>query len=676
MHIIMRNIQKTGLFIFIAGLLVFIGSLSLSNFRLTAEIIDDRIGATTKATYLKKAAETLHITDREYRSKFGFIRDLKISFNKANDLLLADYGFTREDVDRIMAHITTPGVYSEEAVAAAFGNGSIDISRQEKFRGSTSWMASQTYHNNAALRKAMEQKLPDLNQEVLQGVGFQGYALSEYTFKITKSASEGILTDHLRAIFILSFLGTILGALLFIVPQFKEGPPGIKNNGIFHHPATNRGWLGMIVGGMLILFYIFLYWFPEYITNWTLLLDPVKKWLGGPDAEADRWFLYGFLYTLVMLVMGIRMFAKYRGNAYQMVRTTSVLFFQTGFAFIIPEIMARFNLPARDLKNAWPLDYTGFYDYNLEALTTGGGTGKAILFWMIGLAVIVVPVMVYFFGKRWYCSWVCGCGGLAETLGDPYRQLSDKSLKSWKIERWMVYSVMVFVYLMTLAVVYTYLPTAEQATPDKWFTKGNFIALIWVAMAIGMGLLFYWQKQRERFSKKTFLTMMGISGAVLMVIGISHFVLKAENLFFFNSYQVRAWYGFLIGSAFAGVVGTGFYPLMGNRVWCRFGCPLAAFMGLIQRIKSRFRITTNGGQCISCGNCSTYCEMGIDVRAYAQRGQNIVRSSCVGCGVCSAVCPRGVLKLENGPDNPERIQENPIIIGNDGVALNLKNSGK
>ena len=40
--------------------------------------------------------------------------------------------------------------------------------------------------------------------------------------------------------------------------------------------------------------------------------------------------------------------------------------------------------------------------------------------------------------------------------------------------------------------------------------------------------------------------------------------------------------------------------------------------------------------------------MGIDVRAYAQKGQNIVRASCVGCGVCSAVCPRGVLKLENG----------------------------
>ena len=55
--------------------------------------------------------------------------------------------------------------------------------------------------------------------------------------------------------------------------------------------------------------------------------------------------------------------------------------------------------------------------------------------------------------------------------------------------------------------------------------------------------------------------------------------------------------------------------------------------------------------------------MGIDVRAYAQRGENIVRSSCVGCGVCSAVCPRGVLKLEN--DSLEnRINSENYPLGN------------
>jgi ferredoxin len=63
--------------------------------------------------------------------------------------------------------------------------------------------------------------------------------------------------------------------------------------------------------------------------------------------------------------------------------------------------------------------------------------------------------------------------------------------------------------------------------------------------------------------------------------------------------------------------------------------------------------------------------MGIDVRAYAQRGQNVVRASCVGCGICAAVCPRGVLKLENGAtDLSARTDETRTIrIGKEGVSL-------
>jgi ferredoxin len=50
---------------------------------------------------------------------------------------------------------------------------------------------------------------------------------------------------------------------------------------------------------------------------------------------------------------------------------------------------------------------------------------------------------------------------------------------------------------------------------------------------------------------------------------------------------------------------------------------MAAILGLQQRLLSKFRITTNGGQCISCGNCSTYCEMGIDVRSYAEKEKTL-----------------------------------------------------
>jgi len=67
--------------------------------------------------------------------------------------------------------------------------------------------------------------------------------------------------------------------------------------------------------------------------------------------------------------------------------------------------------------------------------------------------------------------------------------------------------------------------------------------------------------------------------------------------------------------------------------------------------------------------------MGIDVRAYAQKGENIVRSSCVGCGICAAVCPRGVLKLENGSEKG-RINSSDILLGNDVNLLDLIKSKK
>ncbi|NBG64809.1 4Fe-4S binding protein [Acidiluteibacter ferrifornacis] len=425
------------------------------------------------------------------------------------------------------------------------------------------------------------------------------YNQKELLFYFTKNSTVGPIKSKGTLWFLLTFGVGILGAVLTNLFSYI-GHAGIKNNGIFFSKWKSRGWIGMILGGFLILFYILLYWFPMYIAEWALMLDPLSKSLSGNPAS--QWFLYGFLYTVAIITMGIRFIKKYRHNKYQVVRTISVMFFQTSFAFIIPDILARLNLPAYDLKNIFPLDYTLFFEWRLDEYLANGFIGYFMLFWSISLFLIGVPLITYFYGKRWYCSWVCGCGGLAETAGDEFRHLSDKSLKAWRLERFTIHTVLVFAIFMTVAVIYAYI------TGDNHF--------------LGM-----------------------------------------------DTYKIREWYGFAIGSVFAGVVGTGFYPILGNRAWCRFGCPLAAYLGLVQRFKSRFRITTNGGQCISCGNCSTYCEMGIDVKWYAQRGQNIVRSSCVGCGICSAVCPRGVLKLENGAEEGRFNDESIFTFGNDGVRL-------
>ncbi|TMM32242.1 4Fe-4S binding protein [Polaribacter aestuariivivens] len=538
----MKAIKYTGLVIFLIGLAIFTGSIFTGSFNLTSAELDEFIKEKKyKNEYIKEELTEAVVTSKKINI-FEFSTLVRNAFEEANKPY---YNL-------------------------------IDKYNKEK-----KWDKKGAQY-----------------QYIING---KPHTLS---YTLAKKAGSGFVKENVGLLWFLTFGLAIIGALLFMLPNLiLLGKPGIKNDHIYHNSATNRGFIAWLVLIYLVVFYLVLYFYPDYIVNWTFILDPISNALNG--GAASQWFVYGFLYCVVMLTMAVRMYIKYRHNKYQIIRTTSVLFFQIVFAFLIPEIMSSLNMPGYDFKNAFPLDYDFFFEWNLKSLTESGGIGIFILVWGIVLTLIIVPVMVYFFGKRWYCSWVCGCGGLAETLGDPYRQHSDKSLNAWKLERWLIHAVLVFSLVMTIITLYCYFSGAQS------------------------------------------------------FLGI-------------NSQWIKDTYSFLIGAWFAGVIGTGFYPIFGNRVWCRFGCPLAAYLGLVQRFKSRFRITTNGGQCISCGNCSTYCEMGIDVRAYAQKGENIIRSSCVGCGVCSAVCPRGVLKLENGPEDG-RINPTEILLGNDVDLMDLVN---
>ncbi|MGJ8657557.1 MAG: 4Fe-4S binding protein [Akkermansiaceae bacterium] len=380
----------------------------------------------------------------------------------------------------------------------------------------------------------------------------------------------------------------IVGGLIYGLRTHLKRPAGVQNNNLTRNTFTAMGAGGWLLGIIITGFYTAYYFFyqesaltaagTEYRPNITQVFDPLSQLLR--NSNADIWFVYGASYTIAVLVMGAKALAKYRHSKYQIIRTCSIMFCQFGFAFMVPSIMERLNQPYFLPNYFWPLEYKALMPDKVTSLLSSGKAMAGFVFgWGIIMTLIATPILTYYYGKRWYCSWVCGCGGLANTAGDSFRQLSNKSLTAWKIERIMIYSVLIFVIVMT--------------------------ALVWLDAWWGT-----------------------LGGASL---------------------PVRKVYAFLIGATFSGVIGVGFYPLMGSRVWCRFGCPMAAVLGIIQKFKSRFRITTNGGQCISCGNCSTYCEMGIDVRWYAQRGQDIKRASCVGCGMCSAVCPRGVLNLENGP---------------------------
>jgi Pyruvate/2-oxoacid:ferredoxin oxidoreductase delta subunit len=586
----MKYLKTIGLLLFVIGFALFNVSFFWSGYQLTPEIVKSQITDEKKASAL--LFEIKEIITSESSSNFKFVDDLSAALERVNKKQLATFGLSNTELDKLASY--NKENFKIASVDCVFnGNDEQSAFKRKAFKDNGSWLDGQ-----ATSRKQIQNVADNIKKySIISQFGFDRYAVKDLKYSLTKAAAISPVKSNPTLYLFLTFGLCIIGSLLYILPKLQL-PLGIKNNGIFFNVMKNVQWLGILTGSWLIAFYVFLYFYPEYMTNWVLMVDPVSRFLSGN--EAGRFFLYGFIYTLCILIMGVRMIINYRHSKYQILRTCSVMFFQTAFAFLIPEIMIRLNQPYFDFKNIWPLDYSFFFNNRLNTLLANGGLGVFMLVWGIALIIIAVPVLVYFFGKRWYCSWVCGCGGLAETLGDPYRQLSNKKLTAWKIERWMIHGVLVFAVVMTGGVLYTY------------FTNSSWVL-------------------------------------------------------FFDSYKLREVYGAFIGAGFAGVVGTGFYPLMGNRTWCRFGCPLAAYLGIIQRFKSRFRITTNGGQCISCGNCSTYCEMGIDVRWYAQRGQNIVRSSCVGCGVCSSVCPRGVLNLEVKEEDGRFGKA--ILIGNNGIKL-------
>lgn len=85
-----------------------------------------------------------------------------------------------------------------------------------------------------------------------------------------------------------------------------------------------------------------------------------------------------------------------------------------------------------------------------------------------------------------------------------------------------------------------------------------------------------------------------------------------------------------------------------------YDVPQGALDGLLQ-------VTGDATRCVQCGICGYNCPVGIEVRQYARRGQNVTDPRCIACGACVEKCPRGTLRW--GPAvlvrDDNRLEVNP-----------------
>ena len=231
----------------------------------------------------------------------------------------------------------------------------------------------------------------------------------------------------------------------------------------------------------------------------------------------------------------------------------------------------------------------------------------------IGISILqtflLIPLLIYFYGKGAYCGWICSCGGLAETMGDTQRHKMPHGPASNRLN-------MVGQVLLALAFLLLGIRILGWMYPETWMNQ-QFQLLL-------EGKNQQWQ----------------------LVNPLS--------------------WKWVVDVLFGGILGVGLYFKYSGRVWCRFACPLAALMHIYARF-SRFRIIPDKKKCISCNVCTSVCHQGIDIMSFANKGLPMADPQCVRCSACVQGCPTGV--LEFGQINPKTGE----VLSTDSLSASLVN---
>ncbi len=314
-------------------------------------------------------------------------------------------------------------------------------------------------------------------------------------------------------------------------------------------------------------------------------------------------FWYTVLYTGLMTVFGIEAVKRWgldRKDKFQIWRYASLLGFQWIFFFLIPEFLfqwaIRYQWVGEELaKNpqfaeqawrsygiiyAWPLFfYQFFYDPH-----------KIWVIWGVLLTFLIIPLFVIWHGKR-YCSWICGCGGLAETFGDRWRHLAPKGRASMRWEHMQLVILILAAAItggMLLRDAYTWLRAPALFGLEAY----HLIVDIWLVGILPVTLYPFlggkvWCRYWCPLAK-----MMHLFSAAYVKLGISRFAIHANDKCIGCSECTRN---------------------------CQVGIDVMNY-ALKQQV-----LDNSTSSCIGCGICVSVCPM--DTLHFEKPGQHLVQIS-------------------------------------------------
>ena len=111
---------------------------------------------------------------------------------------------------------------------------------------------------------------------------------------------------------------------------------------------------------------------------------------------------------------------------------------------------------------------------------------------------------------------------------------------AWRIERWLIHTVLVFSVIMTTAMVYTYLGYDRN---DFWLTREIFIwSVIGFLSVIFTGVMIF---KRHELGKDARYGAVGFF-VVIIALVIMHLTGTTDQVFYIKSGSLRSAYGIYI----------------------------------------------------------------------------------------------------------------------------------
>lgn len=257
-------------------------------------------------------------------------------------------------------------------------------------------------------------------------------------------------------------------------------------------------------------------WNPTTLWTWiqahipaaadpSTLLGTLKISASGPS------FYYTLAYSLIIVVFGIRRIRR-RNTPYVTLQTTSLMAFQCLPLFLLPEIILPFLGHQGAFDSGWLKTVA---DEFFPAVTYGHGreywrayglilawplfvynafTHQPLWGWLIvGFlqTFVLIPLIVWRWGKGAYCGWICSCGALAETLGDQHRHKMPHG-PFWNRLNMLGQAILAFAALLMLLRILGWMDVAwARATFEYGFKKLPLLNYAWFIDVVLAGILGY-----------------------------------------------------------------------------------------------------------------------------------------------------------------------------------------